>query len=92
MFALDFTIKFLESSSSFFKYFLLLFKGDSTLKIAWDVIDCAFMNDVVMPSDDERIHTDYMNKNYAGKIITPWYRILPQRVSCGFVNGILNNR
>lgn len=59
-----------------------MFAGEGTLGINWDVVNNqSVKQEIVEPSEEQKIRTDYAGNRYLGKVITPWYRVLPQRVS-----------
>lgn len=58
----------------------MLLAGEGVVEIAWDAVDNAYIKEIVEPSEEDKIYMDYVNKDYVGKIVTPWYRVLPQKV------------
>lgn len=51
------------------------------MTIAWNVVnDLSIKNEIVEPSEEERIYSNYSGNDYLGKVVTPWYRMLSQRV------------
>lgn len=65
---------------------MLMFLDEGMLNIAWNVVNNqSFKQEIVEPPDEQKIRTDHVRNNYLGKVVTPWYRMLSQKVS--FINS-----